>query len=168
MRVSGFGDTVGYANQREFKMSNHKHGYFGTPTYRSWESMKRRCNNPKSNRYHVYGGRGITYDPRWEDFCAFLLDMGERPEGRTLERNNCNLPYDKDNCCWATAEEQANNTRHNVTLTFQGKTQTISQWTRELGFPVGVISMRLNRLGWSIEEALTVIPKRGNNQLVRA
>lgn len=82
----------------------------GTKTYNSWLGMKQRCNNPKHHKYPAYGGRGIYHDWRWSDFENFLSDMGERPEGKTLDRYpDKNGNYFKDNCRWATSIEQNNN-----------------------------------------------------------
>lgn len=80
-----------------------KHGLSGTPTYFSWRMMKYRCVNPKCKDYHRYGGRGITYDPRWEEFEAFLEDMGESPgKGYSLDKIDNDGNYCKDNCQWLT------------------------------------------------------------------
>jgi len=75
-----------------------------TKTYKVWNNMKKRCNQKKN--YPRHGGRGITYDPYWEKFDNFLEDMGERPDGYTLDRINNDGNYTKDNCRWATYEEQ--------------------------------------------------------------
>lgn len=86
-----------------------------TPTYISWMSMRARCGNPKHRDWKHYGGRGITVCDRWRDnFEAFLADMGERPQGRTLDRIDNAGNYEPANCRWATAVEQRHNRRDTV------------------------------------------------------
>lgn len=79
--------------------------------YHSWNSMKNRCNNPNLKEYKNYGGRGISYDKNWENFEGFFQDMGYRPEGTTLDRIDVDKDYCKENCRWATKEEQQRNQR---------------------------------------------------------
>lgn len=82
------------------------------PLYRTWVSMRSRCNNPKVNNYHNYGGRGIKVCKEWqESFVTFIKDMGERPRGYTLDRIDNDGNYCRENCKWSTKKEQALNRR---------------------------------------------------------
>jgi hypothetical protein len=133
---------------------NKTHGMSDSPTYESWGNMKSRCDNPNNPHYHNYGGRGITYSDSWKSFENFLADMGERPEGRTLDRKDTNSSYSPMNCHWATRKEQQNNLRSSRILVHNGESGTISEWAEKLGIPRKRIASRLEQ-GASVEEALS-------------
>ena len=81
-------------------------------TYRSWQAMKDRCLNPRHPRYAEWGGRGIMICPEWiGSYERFLADMGERPEGTTLDRLDSDGHYTAENCRWATPKEQCETRR---------------------------------------------------------
>lgn len=115
--------------------------------------MLNRCYNVKTKPYPRYGGRGIEVDERWHKFEAFYEDMGE-PNGLTLERLDNDKGYSKENCCWASVKTQQNNKRSNVNLTYQGQTQTLTQWCESLGIQRDRIYYRI-AAGWSTERALS-------------
>lgn len=93
---------------------NKTHGMANkTRTYRTWKEMRQRCLNPKSDHWKWYGAKDVKICQRWLDsFPDFLKDMGERPEGQSLDRINPFGDYEPSNCRWATQKEQMNNTRH--------------------------------------------------------
>ncbi len=81
------------------------------PLYKTWISMRVRCNNPNAHGYECYGGRGITVCDRWDSFELFVEDMGVRPQGFTLDRINNDEGYSPDNCRWAAKATQLSNRR---------------------------------------------------------
>lgn len=103
-----------------FKKTHTKHNMHSTATYQCWADMKSRCNNPKLPSYINYGGRGITYCDRWENFITFFEDMGEKPDNLTLERIDNEKGYCKENCTWATRADQNRNTRRQYKLSSEG------------------------------------------------
>ena len=94
-------------------MGNRTHGLSYHYLYKTWTNMKDRCYNSNNKYYKDYGGRGISVCDRWRySFSNFLEDMGDRPEGLTLERRDVYGDYTPKNCYWATWEQQANNKRN--------------------------------------------------------
>lgn len=143
---------------------NKKHGLHASGEYNSWRAMRGRCLFPSHKHYPEYGGHGVKIDPRWNDFNAFLDDMGPRPKGTTLDRIDGALLYSKATCRWATPREQANNRKNNLTITHKGVTKTIAEWAEETGISVNAIAHRL-RDGRSPEEILSR-PTRKNKTTV--
>ena len=94
---------------------NFKHGHGGTttrsPTYSSWYNMVSRCTTKSNKQYGYYGGRGIEIYPAWLWFEQFLEDMGEKPEGMSLDRIDNDGHYMPWNCRWLPVEEQSANRR---------------------------------------------------------
>lgn len=129
-----------------------------SPTYKSWRAMLRRCTDKSHRNYAIYGGKGVAVCRRWLKFANFLADMGERPDGKTLDRIDGNKDYCKSNCRWSSPMEQANNMSVNRKLTYKGRTQNVAQWSRELGINANTIRVRLHK-GWSIWKALGVPEK---------
>lgn len=123
-------------------------------TYRSWCRMKTRCLNKNHQDYENYGGRGIIICERWlNSFENFLADMGKRPLKMTLDRIDVNGNYEPSNCRWATSEQQCNNTRTNVFIQWNGKTQTIMQWSKELGIAYWEVRY-FNKKGFGLDEII--------------
>lgn len=128
------------------KLGEYKHGHSlggGSRAYHSWAAMKQRCLQKNSVGYRHYGGRGITICQQWLEFTGFLSDMGEPPsESHSLDRIDVNGNYEPGNCRWATSEEQANNTRRNIRVTFRGETRTLREWAKTLGVSYSAIRQR--------------------------
>lgn len=120
----------------------------------AWQNMKKRCNRPTKDA-HRYIGRGIGYDPKWEAFEGFYKDLASRYKpGLSLDRIDNNKGYSADNCRWATAKEQSNNTGRNRIIELNGKTKTLAQWCDESEVKSSTIRQRYYVYGWSIEKAL--------------
>jgi hypothetical protein len=142
--------------------ANTIHGFSGLPWYRSYCTMIDRCYNPNWPGYEIYGGRGISVcdlwrfgDNEWNGMRHFHYDMGDRPDGCSLDRVDSNGNYCKMNCRWSTPEQQANNTRCNKFIVHNNIKMTYSQWERELGLSNRIIAVRKRR-GSSNERALSV------------
>lgn len=131
-----------------------KHGMAARPVYRSWATMIQRTTNPSNTQWESYGGRGITVCDEWRSFAAFYADMGERPDGATLDRVDNSKGYEPGNVRWASRLEQANNRRTNVHITFMGQTRTIAEWGRATGLGKAAVLRRLSK-GWPVDRALT-------------
>jgi hypothetical protein len=130
-----------------------KHGMTDSRVYHIWSSAIQRCSNPKNKRYSRYGGRGIKVCKRWLKFENFYKDMGDKPDGKSLERINNNKGYSPSNCRWATIKEQQNNMHSNRNITYKGITKTLSQWAEFKGINKSTLAKRISR-GWSIKRAL--------------
>jgi hypothetical protein len=130
------------------------HGLSGTRAFSIWNGIKTRCFNEKCRNFPYYGGRGISMSKEWRaSFTQFLDDMGEPPEGASIERKNNGGNYEKGNCVWATRRQQCRNRRSNRLLTFNGQTKCLQDWSETIGVNRSVIQKRLKR-GWTVEESL--------------
>lgn len=125
----------------------------GDRTYGTWRAMRTRCQAKSGRMYQNYAARGIGCCERWNDFQAFLEDMGEAPDGMTLGRINNDQGYSPDNCRWESTMEQARNKRTNVMLTHKGRTMCLTDWAAEMGIVPNSLKKRL-KLGWTMDECV--------------
>jgi len=142
--------------------SNITHGHSYGLTYSSWRAMLKRCGNPKHPAYRRYAGRGVGVCERWrKSFAAFLEDMGERPSRRhTIDRIDNGGGYEPGNCRWADWHTQQRNRRDNVPITFDGRTQLLTEWAEEIGLTPTALYRRLKK-DWPLEVVLTRPPMKG-------
>lgn len=128
--------------------------------YNSWISMRLRCHDPKNIGFEHYGARGITVCQRWrEDFDAFVDDMGLRPQGTTIDREDPEGNYEPGNCRWRTAEFQNRNKRTTPQRELNGEAKTLAEWARERGVGRETAALRIKD-GVSLERALDSTPMR--------
>lgn len=100
------------------KGGDPRHGMDGTPVHRAWILMRRRCTNQDYECWHRYGGRGIAVCERWQTFENFYEDMGEKPEGKQLDRIDNDEGYFPGNCRWVTPKENCNNRGNCIKVDF--------------------------------------------------
>ena len=169
--------SCGCHNSRTTALRNAKHGLAVRanrhPLYDTWKEIRARCYRKSKACFPNYGGRGIGMCQRWrDDFSAFAADLVNRPAGMSLDRIDVDGHYScgkceecqsngwSSNCRWATKREQANNTRVNIRITFNGQTKTLAEWARELGFPAQTLLTRYY-YNWPTEKMfLTPMRKR--------
>lgn len=141
---SGNTKSCGCLHKESTSLARTTHGASHTPEHNTWDSMHRRCYDPSNASYQRYGGRGIKVCKRWHKFENFLADMGERPEGKSLDRypdNDGN--YEPGNCRWATSTEQSWNKRGVVLYSYDGVTMPSGHWAKKLGVPSRTLFRKL-------------------------
>lgn len=154
--------SCGCLRRERTSEATKKHGLVNTPAYRTWSAMRQRCTNPNFKFYSYYGGRGISVCERWQNsFESFLADMGQPPEGCSLDRIDSNGNYEPGNCRWATRTEQMRNTRACRILTFAGQSMCVADWADQLGINAEVIHARLCRK-WPIERVLSPLTRKAS------
>lgn len=135
-------------------LGRRTHGMTRTPTYKAWQSMRQRCNNPNAHGYELYGGRGITVCDRWQNsFENFFADMGAAPsKGYSVERKDNDTGYTPGNCCWIPRGEQGFNRRNIIYVEINGERVRAKEAARRLGVKYTTFLSRIQR-GLSVAEA---------------
>jgi len=153
----GNSTSCGCVSRANASKSLITHGGYGTRAYRTWARIKSRCNNKKNKCYPDYGGRGITYDPRWEKFENFLEDMGEAPKGTSIDRIDNDGNYCKENCRWATSKEQNRNRRNTRYIKLNGVPKPLGEVAESARTKYRIVYQRIVRDGWSLDRALETL-----------
>lgn len=133
-----------------------KHNLSRHRSYQAWHNMNRRCYDTTDISFPYYGKRGIKVCDEWLPplgIIQFVKDMGERPQGKSIDRIDNNKGYSKENCRWATNIEQQANTSQNHFITFQGETLCIAEWSRRIGIRADTMRLRVKR-GLSVDQVL--------------
>lgn len=158
--MRGLSSSCGCAKPEKSRINATTHGMSKTQEYRIWSGMHTRCYNPKEKCFRYYGARGIAVSDDWKSFEAFYRDMGPRPApGFSIERNDTNGNYCKDNCKWIPLRRQAWNTRSNRLHTIGSDTKCIAEWCHDLGLPYRPIIDRMER-GHTFDEAVSMETQR--------
>jgi hypothetical protein len=146
--------SCGCLNKEIVSKKLKKHGMSKTDFYRVWNTMVMRCHNPNVKSFESYGAIGITVSDEWRFFENFKNDMlASYKPGLSLERIDNKQGYGVNNCRWATAREQANNTKRNVMVEYKGEVLTMSEMARKHDISIDLFKSRL-RIGWSVERAI--------------
>ena len=136
------------------KSGRYSHGLRNTKIYNIWNAMKQRCLNENFKDYHSYGGRGISVCYEWLIFDNFYKDMGSEyvshiekygVKNTTLDRIDVNGNYCKDNCRWATVEEQSFNKRDTIRLEYDGKIMTLKEISIKYNLPLTTLYCRYEK-----------------------
>lgn len=121
-----------------------------------FHNMRTRCNNPNSNIYKWYGGRGIKVCDEWKTFKAFekwAIENGYSDD-LTLDRIDNDGDYCPSNCRWVTLKDNCNNRRSNSYVTYNGETRSVAEWSEITGIPYTMLAQRI-RSGWPVDRAFT-------------
>lgn len=159
--IQGFSTSCGCIRTELVKGRSVTHGKSKTRLNNVYHTMLQRCYNKNNSCFHKYGARGITVCDEWrhsfEAFYDWSMENGYDENAQkgecTLDRIDNSKGYSPDNCRWATSKEQACNRRSNHLITYNGKTQTLSQWADELGMSRSTLNSRINQYHWTIERA---------------
>lgn len=146
------------------KLPLRYHGQYGSPLYWIWNTMNQRCHNANNPSYENYGRRGVFVCKEWREsflnFYKWAIANGWE-KGKEIDRTNNEKGYSPNNCRFVTKSENNLNKRTSRLLTLNGVTKNTKLWAEDVGIPPNTICSRL-KLGWTVENALTVKPKLGN------
>jgi hypothetical protein len=153
----GHTQSCGCLGHKKRLEANTKHRLYHERIYKIWQGMKSRCQSKGTPNYQHYGAKGVTVCDAWQDFIPFYewAMANGYSDDLSIDRINVYGNYEPSNCRWADRETQDNNRTDSHFITCNGKTQTITQWSRETGISYSAISWRLKSPYWTVEQALS-------------
>ena len=155
--ISGKQVSCGCKRKEQAGMLNYSHGGSNSRLYSIWCNMITRTENPRGTAYNCYGGKGITISPEWrKDFATFhaWAEANGYKDDLTIDRIDNSKGYSPDNCRWISWKDQFNHRTTCKYLTFQGRTQSIAEWAKELDISKTALYQRI-KAGWPVDKALT-------------
>ena len=156
--LNGISYQCKFCRDKIIGIKNTKHGDSYNRLYKIWVDMKKRCYNHNNKEYDNYGGRGILVCNAWIEYYTSFKNWAYKngyQDNLTIERIDVNKNYCPENCKWTNQKEQQNNKRNNRLLTYNNETHNISEWSEITDISFYAICTRIDKLGWSIEKALT-------------
>ena len=134
---------------------NYKHGGTNTRLYVIWKSMRQRCGNPNNNRFYVYGAKGISIVPEWDNYETFRewAESNGYSDGLTIDRIDANRGYGPENCRWVSQKVQQNNRTNNRRIVCDGEIHTLTEWAEIVGIRTSTLHARISK-GWSADRAI--------------
>lgn len=161
------GNTVScgcYAAQRASNQLK-RHGRYLPKYYSKWHDMMRRCYNTKDVHYDRYGGRGIRVCDEWHDVNKFIdwCESQNPNDGMTIDRIDNDSGYSPDNCRFVSLKDNQNNRSSNRKIEYNGEIKTVSEWADTIGISASTLFSRLDKLHWTVEQALTTPIRKGKH-----
>lgn len=164
--VYGVVKSCGCLRSEMVSVKNTTHGltYSKAKLYSLWSSMLARCYNKDCKTYHRYGGRGIKVSDSWKNFENFANDMGDRPDGKSLDRVDNDGNYTKENCRWATQAEQSRNTSRNLVFDYKGKRTVLKDIAHAENLSYTKLLYHVSDKGKTLNEAISYIRAKSRLQ----
>ena len=139
MRLKRHGDV-----QKD--IPHRAHWDVGSTEHNAWRAMLARCRNPNDSRYYTYGARGISVCARWLIYANFLVDMGRKPSSlHSIDRMDNDGNYFKENCRWATPQQQMRNRTITKFVLLYEKKMPLAEAATALGITYKAAHKRLTR-----------------------
>lgn len=165
---TGHTTSCGCYQKQKAKEGQLKHGLADNhPLYVTWKNIKKRCYYKSAPQFKDYGGRGITMDELWKnDFQEFYnwAINNNWNENLTIDRVDVDGNYVEENCRWVDMKTQANNTRKNHYIDYNGQKFTLSTLSDYLNIPYNIVRYRISTCKYSVEQLINYYNDRNQNK----